>query len=79
MGDWLLVCCVYTAEAESTYGKEKLKIYRSAFTPMYHAVTSRKTKMAMKLITVLPEQKVSVPKCLGNLLVTSPFRWWVST
>ena len=42
------------------YGRERLKVYRSSFTPMYHAVTTRKTKTAMKLITVLPEQKVSV-------------------
>ncbi|XP_064394075.1 glutathione reductase, mitochondrial-like [Halichondria panicea] len=46
------------AEAEKMYGKDKLKIYKSSFTSMYHAVTTRKTKTAMKLITLLPEEKV---------------------
>lgn len=49
-----------TAQAEKEYGKDKLKIYRSSFTPMYHAITTRKTKCSMKLITVLPEEKVSL-------------------
>lgn len=49
-----------TAQAEKEYGKDKLKIYHSSFTPMYHAITTRKTKCSMKLITVLPEEKVSL-------------------
>ena len=48
------------AQAEKEYGKDKLKIYRSSFTPMYHAITTRKTKCSMKLITVLPEEKVNL-------------------
>lgn len=45
-------------EAVKQYGADKLKIYRASFTPMYHAVTTRKTKCSMKLITALPEEKV---------------------
>jgi glutathione reductase (NADPH) len=46
------------AEAEKKYGADKLKIYRSSFTPMYHAFTKRKTKFHMKLICLLPNEKV---------------------
>ena len=49
---------VFVDEAIKEYGKDKLKIYMSSFTPMYHAVTKRKTKCHMKLICVLPEEKV---------------------
>jgi glutathione reductase (NADPH) len=45
-------------EAEKKYGKEKLKIYHSKFTNMYHSMTERKTLTVMKLITVLPDQKI---------------------
>ncbi|XP_050418903.1 glutathione reductase, mitochondrial [Patella vulgata] len=46
------------AEAEKKYGKDKLKVYTSNFTPMYFAVTQHKEKCLMKLICVLPEEKV---------------------
>jgi glutathione reductase (NADPH) len=46
------------AEAEKAHGADKLKIYRSSFTPMYHAITRRKTKCHMKLICLLPTEKV---------------------
>jgi glutathione reductase (NADPH) len=46
------------AEAEKAHGKDSLKIYRSSFTPMYHALTKRKTKCHMKLICLLPTEKV---------------------
>lgn len=45
-------------EAEKKYGKENLKIYTARFTNMYHSVTQRKTPTAMKLVTVLPEEKI---------------------
>ena len=51
---------IRVAEAIAKYGKDKLKIYVSTFTPMYHAVTERKTKCHMKLICALPEEKVHV-------------------
>ena len=57
------------------YGKDKLKIYKSSFTPMYHAVTTRKTKTAMKLITLLPEEKVRVKQEFFS--VESYVRWFI--
>lgn len=51
-------CGLSEAEAEKEYGKENLKIYRSRFTNMYHAMTTRKTPTVMKLICKLPEEKV---------------------
>ena len=46
------------AEAEAKYGKDKLKIYSSTSVSLYHAMTERKTKTVMKLICLLPEEKV---------------------
>jgi glutathione reductase (NADPH) len=45
-------------EARDRYGAESLKIYTSGFVPMYHALTSRKPRAEMKLVTVGPEQRV---------------------
>ena len=45
-------------EAIQKFGKDNLKIYRTKFNPMYHAITTRKTPSFMKLITVLPTEKV---------------------
>ncbi|XP_062381308.1 glutathione reductase, mitochondrial isoform X1 [Sardina pilchardus] len=45
-------------EAIKSWGKENLKTYQTSFTPMYHAVTTRKTQCAMKLICVGKEEKV---------------------
>eukprot|EP01097_Dermamoeba_algensis_P009596 TRINITY_DN680_c0_g1_i2.p1 TRINITY_DN680_c0_g1~~TRINITY_DN680_c0_g1_i2.p1 ORF type:complete len:471 (+),score=109.40 TRINITY_DN680_c0_g1_i2:55-1413(+) len=45
-------------EAVHKYGKDKIKVYKSVFTNMYHALTTRKTKTAMKLVCVLPEEKI---------------------
>lgn len=46
------------AEAVTEYGQEKLKIYHTSFTPLYHAVTQRKVKVHMKLICTLPDEKI---------------------
>ncbi|XP_003383104.1 PREDICTED: glutathione reductase, mitochondrial-like [Amphimedon queenslandica] len=46
------------AEAIKEFGNEKLKIYTSTFTPLYYALTSRKVKCHMKLICVLPDEKI---------------------
>lgn len=51
-------CGLTEAEAAAKYGQDMLKIYRSRFTPLYHAITKRKTMCSMKLICVLPEEKV---------------------
>uniref|UniRef100_A0A7N8XXZ2 Glutathione reductase n=1 Tax=Mastacembelus armatus TaxID=205130 RepID=A0A7N8XXZ2_9TELE len=44
--------------AIKTRGKENVKIYKTSFTPMYHAITSRKTQCLMKLVCVGKEEKV---------------------
>lgn len=44
-------------EARDRYG-EGVKVYVAEFTPMYHAVTGRKTRTDMKLVCVGPDEKV---------------------
>jgi len=50
-----------TDEAITSRGKENVKTYTTAFTPMYHAMTSRKSQCIMKLVCVGPEEKVGIP------------------
>uniref|UniRef100_H3AEP4 glutathione-disulfide reductase n=3 Tax=Latimeria chalumnae TaxID=7897 RepID=H3AEP4_LATCH len=45
-------------EAARIHGRDNLKIYTASFTPMYHAVTTRKTKCIMKLVCAGKEEKV---------------------
>jgi len=45
------------AEARARYG-DAVKVYSADFTPMYHALTTRKTHTDMKLVCVGPEQKI---------------------
>ena len=45
------------AQARERYG-EQVKVYRTRFTPMYHAFTRHKSKAAMKLITVGDEERI---------------------
>ncbi|KAM8848946.1 glutathione reductase, mitochondrial isoform 2-T2 [Synchiropus picturatus] len=45
-------------EAIQSYGKENVKIYKTSFTPMYHAITTRKSLCIMKLVCVGKEEKV---------------------
>jgi len=45
-------------EAKKKHGEANIKIYKAAFTPMYHAVTSRKSKTAIKLVCLGKEEKV---------------------
>lgn len=45
------------AEARARYG-EDVRVYTSAFVPMYHALTARKPRAEMKLVTVGPEQRI---------------------
>jgi glutathione reductase (NADPH) len=47
-----------TDEAINKYGKDNIKIYSTTFTPMYHAVTTRKTKCVMKMVCANKEEKV---------------------
>jgi len=51
-------CILCSAEAEKKFGESSLKIYTSTFVPLYHAVTQRKIKTHMKMICVLPTEKV---------------------
>jgi len=45
------------SEARAMYG-DAVKAYVADFTPMYHALTTRKTHTDMKLVCVGPEQKI---------------------
>ncbi|CAG5122548.1 unnamed protein product [Candidula unifasciata] len=45
-------------EAQRKYGQDKLKIYTSNFVPMYYSVLEHKMRCNMKLICVLPDEKV---------------------
>jgi glutathione reductase (NADPH) len=45
------------SEARAKYG-DAVKVYVADFTPMYHALTTRKTHTDMKLVCVGPEQKI---------------------
>ena len=45
------------SEARALYG-DAVKVYVSDFTPMYHALTTRKSRTDMKLVCVGPEQKI---------------------
>jgi glutathione reductase (NADPH) len=48
---------VSEAEARRRYG-EAVKVYTRSFVPLYHAITARKPKTLMKLVTAGPEEKV---------------------
>ncbi|WAR28770.1 GSHR-like protein [Mya arenaria] len=54
------------AEAEKEYGADKIKVYRSTFTPMYYAMTETKVMCSMKLICLLPDEKVIGLHMLGQ-------------
>ncbi|XP_040031086.2 glutathione reductase, mitochondrial isoform X1 [Gasterosteus aculeatus] len=45
-------------EAIRSRGKENVKVYKTSFTPMYHAITSRKSQCIMKLVCEGKEEKV---------------------
>jgi glutathione reductase (NADPH) len=52
------------AEARAQYG-DAVKVYVADFTPMYHALTARKTHTDMKLVCVGPEQRIIGCHILG--------------
>ncbi|MEA3158523.1 MAG: glutathione reductase [Gammaproteobacteria bacterium] len=52
------------AEARAQYG-DAVKVYVADFTPMYHAMTTRKTHTDMKLVCVGPEQRIVGCHILG--------------
>jgi glutathione reductase (NADPH) len=45
------------AEARAQYG-DAVRVYIADFTPMYHAMTTRKTRTDMKLVCFGPEQRI---------------------
>ena len=51
-------CGLTEAEARAKYGDEAIKIYKSRFSPLYHALTMRKQATTMKLICAGDEEKV---------------------
>jgi glutathione reductase (NADPH) len=53
------------AEARAQYG-DAVKVFVADFTPMYHAMTARKTHTDMKLVCVGPEQRIAGCHILGN-------------
>lgn len=53
------------AEARAHYS-DAVKVYVADFTPMYHAMTSRKTHTDMKLVCVGPEQRIVGCHILGT-------------
>jgi glutathione reductase (NADPH) len=53
------------AEARAQYG-DAVKAYVADFTPMYHALTARKTHTDMKLVCVGPEERIVGCHIIGN-------------
>jgi glutathione reductase (NADPH) len=45
-------------QARARYGDKGVTVYRSGFVPMYHALTTRKPRTDMKLVTAGPEKRV---------------------
>ena len=46
------------AAARERYGDADVTVFKSSFVPMYHALTERKPRCDMKLVTVGPQQRV---------------------
>jgi glutathione reductase (NADPH) len=44
--------------ARDDYGDEAVRVFKSSFIPMYHALTTAKPRCDMKLVTVGPKQRV---------------------
>jgi glutathione reductase (NADPH) len=51
--------------ARDLYGDE-VRIFAAAFVPMYHALTERKPRTHMKLVTVGPEQRIVGAHVIGD-------------
>lgn len=44
--------------ARARYGHDEVKVFRSSFVPLYHALTRAKPRTEMKLVTLGPEQRI---------------------
>jgi glutathione reductase (NADPH) len=53
-------------EAMKKYGENDVKVYRASFGGMYHAVTVRKSKTAVKLVCIGKEEKVVGMHVIGS-------------
>jgi glutathione reductase (NADPH) len=51
-------------QARARFG-ERVQVYTTAFVPMYHALTTRKPRAQMKLVTTGPEQRIVGIHVLG--------------
>uniref|UniRef100_A0A674MWG6 Glutathione reductase, mitochondrial n=1 Tax=Takifugu rubripes TaxID=31033 RepID=A0A674MWG6_TAKRU len=58
IGHLVRVSLSFILKAVRSNGKENVKIYKTSFTPMYHAITNRKSQCVMKLVCVGKEEKV---------------------
>jgi glutathione reductase (NADPH) len=45
-------------DAMERFGEGKIKVYSSTFTNMFYALSSTKSKTVMKLVTLLPDEKI---------------------
>jgi len=52
-------------DAKKKYGDDRIHVFTTDFTNMYHAVTTRKTKTYMKMVTEGPTEKVVGLHILG--------------
>jgi glutathione reductase (NADPH) len=52
------------AEAQRRHGAD-VKVHQRSFVPLYHAITARKPKTLMKLVTVGPEERVAGVHVVG--------------
>jgi len=53
-------------EARARYGDDAVTVFRSGFVPMYHALTTRKPRTDMKLVTVGPDKRVVGVHVIGS-------------
>ena len=51
--------------ARAAHGNDAVKVYQTRFTPMYHALTTRKPKTAMKLVTVGAQERIVGAHMIG--------------
>jgi glutathione reductase (NADPH) len=54
------------AAARTQYGDEVVRVYTASFVPMYYALTSRKPRCDMKLVTAGPEERVVGVHIVGD-------------
>jgi glutathione reductase (NADPH) len=52
-------------EAQREFGADGVKVYTSGFVPMYHALTTRKVRAEMKLVTVGADQRIVGAHVIG--------------